>query len=56
MLKPEWIRQAKKLGIISAVWTVNEPDKLKWCINHKIDFITTDKPELLRSIMEENKN
>jgi glycerophosphoryl diester phosphodiesterase len=56
MLRPEWIKQAKKLGLITAVWNVNDKNKLKWCIDNKIDFITTDYPDLLRSLLDERKN
>ncbi len=54
MLNPEWIIQAKKMGLKSAVWTVNDTEKMKWCIDHNVDFITTDKPVILRKMIEEN--
>jgi glycerophosphoryl diester phosphodiesterase len=44
---PEWIKQAKTLGLVLNVWTVNDPDQLDWCINQSFDFITTNEPEYL---------
>ena len=44
---PDWIKQAKALGLILNVWTVNDPDQLDWCINQSFDFITTNEPEYL---------
>ena len=44
---PDWIKQAKALGLILNVWTVNDPDQLEWCINQSFDFITTNEPEYL---------
>ena len=45
--KPEWIAEAKKLGIALNVWTVNEEADMKWFIDQKFDFITTNEPERL---------
>ena len=44
---PDWIKQAKSLGLIINVWTVNDPDQLKWCLQQSFDFITTNEPEYL---------
>ena len=41
---PEWIQQSHDLGLIVNVWTVNNPEDIKWCIDNKVDFITTDNP------------
>ncbi len=45
--KPEWITEAKELGLTVNVWTVNNREDMLWLIDQKIDFITTDEPELL---------
>ncbi len=49
---PEWIGEAKKLGLKTNVWTVNREDDMHHFIEQKIDYITTDEPELLNSILK----
>lgn len=44
---PDWVTEAKAAGIILNVWTVNEAEKLDWCLQRGFDFITTNEPELL---------
>lgn len=44
---PDWINEAKKAGLTVNVWTVNTADMMKKLINQGVDYITTDKPELL---------
>jgi glycerophosphoryl diester phosphodiesterase len=44
---PEWIEQAKAKGLTINAWTVNDPKLLQWFLDQKIDFITTNEPELL---------
>ena len=51
---PEWITECKKLGLKTNAWTVNKEADLRWCINHGIDFITTNEPELLQTLLKEN--
>lgn len=48
---PEWIVEAKKLGLKTNVWTVNREDDMHYFIDQKIDYITTDEPELLNTIL-----
>ena len=50
---PEWIEQAKSLGLKTNVWTVNREDDMRYFIEHRIDFVTTDEPELLKRIILE---
>lgn len=49
---PEWFKQAHDLGLKVNVWTVNKEDDMKWCIKQGADFITTNEPELLQSILK----
>lgn len=44
---PDWIRQAKQKGLTINAWTVNDPKLLQWFLDQKIDFITTNEPEML---------
>lgn len=50
---PQWIKQSHELGLTVNVWTVNDTENLQWCIDHGVDFITTDNPtEAIRLIGE----
>jgi glycerophosphoryl diester phosphodiesterase len=50
--RPEWIHEAHKHGLTVNVWTVNNQENLKWCVDNKVDFITTDNPEEAKKIAE----
>ena len=50
--RPEWIHEAHKHGLTVNVWTVNNPENLKWCVDNKVVFITTDNPEEAKKIAE----
>jgi glycerophosphoryl diester phosphodiesterase/beta-glucanase (GH16 family) len=43
----EWIQNAKDLGLILNVWTVNAPEDMDFFIEQRFDQITTNEPELL---------
>lgn len=53
--RPEWIHEAHKLGMTVNVWTVNDTENLQWCVDNKVDFITTDNPEEAKRIAEQKK-
>ncbi len=48
---PEWVTEAKKLKLTTNVWTVNDPAVMQEMVDMKIDFITTDKPEVMKSLL-----
>ena len=50
---PQWIREARELGLKSNVWTVNPPEDLQYFIRQGVDYITTDRPDLLQSMLQE---
>ena len=53
---PDWIPQAKSLGIEVNVWTVDGEEPLrKWSNMPGVDLITTNQPDMLQSIMEQLK-
>ncbi len=52
--KPEWIKEAQDLGLTVNAWTVNNPEDMKWLLDLKADFITTDEPELLFELIGKN--
>lgn len=47
---PEWIAMAKENKIILNAWTVNSQEDMKWLLDQKFDFITTNEPELLLTL------
>jgi glycerophosphoryl diester phosphodiesterase len=48
---PEWIKEAKALGLITNVWTVNNAERMQYFISQGIDYITTDNPQLLKGLL-----
>lgn len=51
--KPEWIKEAQELGLTVNVWTVNSREDMQWLLDQKVEFITTDEPELLFSLIQQ---
>lgn len=55
--KGEWFAKAKELGLTINAWTVNDLKDMKWLLENKVDFITTNEPELLfETIAASNKS
>lgn len=50
--KPEWIAEAQNLGLTVNAWTVNSEEDMKWLLEMTADFITTDEPELLFTLID----
>jgi glycerophosphoryl diester phosphodiesterase len=50
--KPEWISEAQQLGLTVNAWTVNNPEDMQWLLDLKTNFITTDEPELLFTLLD----
>lgn len=51
--KPEWIKEAQDLGLTVNAWTVNKEEDMRWLLDKKVDFITTDEPEKLLELIKE---
>ena len=49
----EWFDEARKLGLEINVWTVNDEGSMKYLI---VDYITTDEPELLQSLLGKQRS
>ena len=54
-LRPNWIEAARKNNIILNAWTVNGKQDMLWLLENKFDFITTNEPELLLSMLNPSK-
>ncbi|MBN7816330.1 glycerophosphodiester phosphodiesterase [Algoriphagus pacificus] len=50
---PQWIKEAKELGLTVNAWTVNKEEDMKWLLEMGTDFITTDEPELLLRLVNQ---
>ena len=48
-----WINQAKEAGLTTNVWTVNATADMQYFISMGVDFITTDKPQVLKNLLAE---
>lgn len=49
---PTWIQEFKNLGLKTNTWTVNTEEDMRYFIDQKIDYITTDEPELLIKLLK----
>ena len=49
---PEWIVEAHQLGMKVNVWTIDKEEDMKWLIEKKVDFITTNEPLLLQQTLK----
>lgn len=41
---PEWLEEARKLGLTTNVWVIKTESDLIWCAKNRLDYITTDSP------------
>ncbi|GAB4019018.1 hypothetical protein GCM10028773_20750 [Spirosoma koreense] len=46
-----WIQEARNLKLTTNVWTVNDKADLSWLLGQHVDYITTNEPELLLSLV-----
>lgn len=51
----QWFDEAKAIGLLINVWTVNKEDEMHYFIDKGADFITTNEPETLKRIISEQK-
>jgi len=47
-----WIKEAHEHKQTVNVWTVNQEEDMKWFAARRVDFITTDEPELLQKVLK----
>jgi glycerophosphoryl diester phosphodiesterase len=48
----DWITVAKTLGLKTNVWTVNKEEDMNYFIDSGVDYITTDEPEHLHTLIK----
>lgn len=48
---PDWIKECQKIGLTVNVWTVNDADEMKSLLDQKVNYITTNEPELLFELL-----
>ncbi|MCG9794040.1 family 16 glycosylhydrolase [Flavobacterium algicola] len=53
---PEWINDAKELGLTLNAWVANSTEDIDWLLANDFDFITTDEPELVFEILKKNSD
>lgn len=49
-LNPSWLSDAKKLGLTTNVWTVNDLKKIKKFLTLGVDYVTTNEPEKAKNL------
>ena len=54
-LTPEALAEARQLGLLVSVWTPDSPADLQKMIEMKVDAITTNRPDLLKKMLEGKK-
>ncbi len=48
---PTWIKEAKELGLVVNVWTVNTEAGMREFLDQQVTYITTDEPALLLQVI-----
>lgn len=48
---PEWIARAHDLGLKVGIWTITEPDDMRWSIDQGVDYITCNDPATLMEML-----
>jgi glycerophosphoryl diester phosphodiesterase len=52
---PQWVAEAKALGLTVNTWTINDPQIMRQLIDLKVDYLTTDDPETARNLTEKQR-
>lgn len=52
VVTPGFLRAARRAGVQVQVWTVNDPDAMVRLLDMGVDGLMTDRPTLLRQILE----
>jgi glycerophosphoryl diester phosphodiesterase len=47
-----WLEEAHKRKLTTNAWTVNDVETMRWLIDRKVDYITTNEPEKLLELLK----
>lgn len=53
--KNNWFESAKQLGLTLNAWTVNTVPEMEWLLVNKVEYITTNEPELLFEVLKKKQ-
>ena len=48
----DWLKISNKKKLITNVWTVNDEETMRWFIDRKVNYITTNEPEKLIELLK----
>jgi glycerophosphoryl diester phosphodiesterase len=48
----DWLTEAQKRNLTTNAWTVNDENMMRWLIDKKINYITTNEPEKLLELLK----
>lgn len=48
----DWLTEAHKRNLTTNAWTVNDENTMRWLIDKKINYITTNEPEKLLELLK----
>lgn len=50
---PEWVEEARKIGVVYHPFTVNDPAEMKRLVQAQVAGIITDYPDVLKKVLQE---
>ncbi len=53
VVTPRFVRRAHETGLQVHVWTVDDPDEMRTLLEIGVDGIVTDRPDVLRDVLDE---
>ncbi len=53
VVTPRFVRRAHETGLQVHVWTVDDPDEMRMLLEIGVDGIVTDRPDVLRDVLDE---
>jgi glycerophosphoryl diester phosphodiesterase len=56
LVTPEVVRHAREAGLVLGAWTANEPDVMRRLIEQQVPIVTTDRPDVARSLRDEHES